>query len=100
MRTKGKSAPHMETHSNTSHYEQYKPILDVLSSDSQNKKVLLYMIRHGSITQDEAIKVMNCYRLASRIHDLRDLNVNITTLRVENLYNSGTHAKYLLEDAS
>ena len=38
---------------------------------TQCDKVLMYMIRFGSITQLEALADIGCMRLASRISDLR-----------------------------
>ena len=38
---------------------------------TQCDKVLMYMIRFGSITQLEALADLGCMRLASRISDLR-----------------------------
>lgn len=38
---------------------------------TQCDKVLMYMVRFGSITQLEALADLGCMRLASRISDLR-----------------------------
>ena len=42
------------------------------SSESQNAKILEWMLQGNKITALEALKEFQCLRLASRIHDLRD----------------------------
>ena len=45
--------------------------------DSQNKRVMQYLMDFGSITQLEALKDLGVMRLASRINDLRSAGENI-----------------------
>lgn len=48
------------------------------SSESQNAKILEYLLNGGKLTQMEALKLCGCFRLASRIWDLRERGYNIT----------------------
>ena len=48
----------------------------------QSKTVLQYILRHGSVTQGDAIK-FGCFRLASRISDLKADGVPIRSSREE-----------------
>ena len=47
---------------------------------SQNKKVLNYIVEHGSIDNARAVSDLKVYRLGARIKDLREAGYNITTL--------------------
>ncbi len=53
-------------------------ILHTIGVISQNGKVLLHLLKRGSITQVEAHELYRVYRLASRINDLKNLGVTIT----------------------
>lgn len=44
---------------------------------TQNEAILDYIKKHGGITPLEAMQYLNIMRLASRIHDLKKLGVNI-----------------------
>ena len=61
---------------------------------SKEQKVFEYMVRHGSITQKEAIDNFASYRLSAIIFKLRKKHTIIT----ENEPNKGhgTHARYFL----
>lgn len=48
------------------------------SSESQNAKILSWLENGNKITALEALKFFGCFRLASRIHDLRERGHNIT----------------------
>lgn len=48
---------------------------------AQCQRVLNYMRKHGSVTQDEAYSKLKVYRLSARIFDLRDMGYNIRTIR-------------------
>lgn len=61
---------------------------------TQEEKILRYMKEHGSITQREAAKRFECYRLSARIYNLRK-NHNITK-KFEPNKGHGTHARYFL----
>lgn len=47
---------------------------------SQNKKVLNYIVEHGSIDNARAVSDLRIYRLGARIKNLRDAGYNITTV--------------------
>jgi len=65
---------------------------------TQTKRVLDYMIEHGSISQQEAIREFNCYRLAAKIFDLRKEGYVIITEKkpFRNEYCNGYYAEYKL----
>ena len=44
---------------------------------TQTERVLKYMQDFGSITTREAVTDLGCYRLASRIHDLKEMGHTI-----------------------
>lgn len=52
-------------------------VLHAIGTTSQNGKVLLHLIKRGSITQVEAHELYRVYRLASRINDLKNLGVTL-----------------------
>lgn len=53
------------------------------SSESQNKMIAKWLKSGHSITQMEALKMFGCFRLASRITDLRQkFGLNIETNRI------------------
>ena len=45
--------------------------------EAQTKRVLAYIDKHGSITQDEAKEALGVARLASRIWDIRHSGIEI-----------------------
>lgn len=47
------------------------------SSESQNAKIRAWLEACNTLTQLQALKLFGCFRLASRIHDLRDRGLNI-----------------------
>ena len=48
------------------------------SSESQNAQILAWLENGNKITALDALKHFNCFRLASRIHDLRERGCDIT----------------------
>ena len=44
---------------------------------SQENEILEYMIRHGSITQLEAMRDLGCMRLGARVFDLKERGVPV-----------------------
>lgn len=48
------------------------------SSESQNAKILSWLENGNKITSLEALQLFGCFRLASRVHDLRERGHNIT----------------------
>lgn len=65
---------------------------------SQTHRVLDYMRKNGSISQQEAISAFACYRLAAKIFELRHDGYIIKTEKVPftNDYTSGYYAVYTL----
>lgn len=47
------------------------------SSASQCAKIRYWLESGNTLTSIEALQMFGCFRLASRIHDLRDRGVNI-----------------------
>lgn len=47
------------------------------SSESQNAKILSWLENGNKITAFEALNLFGCFRLASRVHDLRERGHNI-----------------------
>lgn len=72
--------------------------IDENTRDNQNKRVLKFMMEHGSITQDDAdgIKIR---RLSARIFDLRNEGHQIVTDTVygKNEYGPTRYARYRFE---
>lgn len=68
---------------------------------TQCDRIVQYMQDNGSITSWEAMKELGCMRLASRIHDLREMGIGIEKEMVSarNRYGeSVSFARYRLED--
>lgn len=65
---------------------------------TQTQRVLDYMVKHGSISQQEAIGAFSCYRLAAKIFELRKEGYVIETVRVpfRNEFTDGYYAVYKL----
>lgn len=64
---------------------------------SQKQLILEHLLSGRSITQAEAAKLYNCWRLADVIHRLkRDDGYKILTLDEPNRQRPGTHARYVL----
>lgn len=62
--------------------KQFEKELANIGADSQSRKVLQYMITHGSINPAEAFFDLGVYRLSGRIHDLRSVGIPIHTERI------------------
>jgi len=60
---------------------------------SQDSRVWEYLQTNGSITQLDAIIDLGVYRLASRIYNLKQMGVNISskTINVENRFGETCH---------
>ena len=72
-----------------------------MSKDTQEKRIVDYMNRFGSITQLEALRDLGVMRLASRISSLRQRGVNIRSemVTVKNRFDEDCHiSKYSLEE--
>lgn len=79
------------------HQDEFTPIFRRLQGDSQNTKILKHLVDGHSITQREAIELFGTYRLASRVHNLREAGANIVTWMEDNESGKGQHARYYLE---
>ena len=68
---------------------------------TQCERILEYMNKHGSITQLQAYVDIGCWRLASRISDLRKQGYAIKRemIKVKNRYGESVPvARYSLQD--
>lgn len=54
-----------------------------VSSASQCAQIKEWLLRGNKITQVEALNMFGCFRLASRIHDLRERGLNIHKERIQ-----------------
>lgn len=63
-------------------------------NENHCKKILEYLETHGSITNDEAIEQLRCYRLAARIFDLRIRGYLLETEMVYDKDSEGFPVKY------
>ena len=48
---------------------------------TQNGRILNHLQSYGSITSKEAMDLYSCFRLASRINDLKKMGYNIKSVR-------------------
>ena len=70
---------------------------------SQNELIYTHILAYGSITQKEAYDLYGCFRLASRICDLKRRGHNIGRVMEEGQNRFGEperHARYFLTDNS
>lgn len=74
--------------------ERFKKQMARVRADSQSRKVLQYIIDHGSINPAEAWFDLGVYRLASRINGLRSLGVPIHTDIITIKSNKGVTKRY------
>lgn len=68
---------------------------------TQEEQVIDYIQRYGSISQDEAAQGFGCYRLASRIYDLKSKGVKFKTIMdtgVNRYGNPVRYARYFLSE--
>lgn len=69
--------------------------------DTQCGRIYQYMVRHGSITDEQARRDLGTARLAARIYDLRDkygIHTSKEMVKVVNRYGETTEvAKYSLD---
>lgn len=66
-----------------------------MSKLSQNERILAHLSIYGSITPMEALEKFGCFRLASRIDELRGMGHFIKTNMVSR--NGKNCAEYVLE---
>ena len=63
---------------------------------SQKNDVLNYIKTHGSITNRDAARDLECYRLSARVLDLRDDLIPIVTTMETNPETGSRYARYTL----
>ena len=63
---------------------------------TQKEKILNYLMEGNKLTQIDAFEMFGCFRLASRIHDLRLDGHNIKTKATKS--RNSTYASYYLEN--
>ena len=61
---------------------------------SQKSRILNHLRTGRAITQIEALNLFGCFRLASRIEELRSQGYDIKTVMID--YNNKRFAKYIL----
>lgn len=61
---------------------------------SKTNDVIIHLLKHGTITQMEAAKKYNLYRLSSVIFELRKRGMIINTELVPFKSKYGTHSSY------
>jgi len=61
---------------------------------SQNNEILAYLVKGHSLTPMDALKKFGCFRLASRINDLRNEGHKIHRIMMDN--NGKRYASYYL----
>lgn len=66
-------------------------------NNTQVTQVLAYLKQGRSITQVDAIRLFNCYRLSAIIKNLRNQGYEIVTYNERNSSSNGTHARYELK---
>lgn len=67
-----------------------------MSTETQNAQILDYLTRGRSITAMEALRLCDCFRLAARIHDLKQAGHVINGMMVD-LPNGKRVKRYWLE---
>ena len=68
---------------------------------TQQERVLQYLEEHGAITQKEALNELGVYRLASRIHNIKQAGIKVNSQRigVRNRFGELCHvSEYILGD--
>ena len=72
---------------------------NIESSESQNKRILDYLMKGNRLTSLEALKMFGCMRLASRISDIRKNHpdINIVVDRIETATKKKVAQYYVLK---
>lgn len=70
-------------------------------TQTQCDKIMRYMKTHKKgITQALAVDLFSCYRLSARIHDIREMGYEVTTIQESKKNDDGhvvNYARYVLE---
>jgi hypothetical protein len=67
-----------------------------MTTESQNKRILEHLSLGRTITSLEALKLFQCFRLASRINALKTKGHNIKSEMIEVEYSKKKVARYSL----
>ena len=72
---------------------------NIESSESQNKRILDYLMKGNRLTSLEALNMFGCMRLASRISDIRKNHpdINIVVDRIETATKKKVAQYYVLQ---
>ena len=65
-----------------------------MTTESQNKRILEHLSLGRTITSLEALSLFQCFRLASRINDLKNKGYNVKSEMVQVGNNKKKVAKY------
>lgn len=66
------------------------------SSESQCKKILTWLQQGNTLTSIEALNQFGCFRLASRINDLRQRGIDVCKRMIKNPDNGKRYAEYYI----
>ena len=79
--------------------EECTTFLKKVKIESQNYRIMCHLFNHGSITQKEAARLYDVWRLPSRIHELREHGAIIKTVSIptKSKCASSSYARYELE---
>lgn len=66
------------------------------SSASQCKQILAWLQEGKTLTSIQALTQFECFRLASRVHDLRQRGIDICKRMVKNPNNGKRYAEYYI----
>ena len=64
-------------------------------TETQNKQIKAHLDEGKTLSPMEALKKFDCWRLASRIKDLRYTGMNISTEMVKDTLTGKRYAKYM-----
>lgn len=64
---------------------------------TQCEKILAYLQKGNTLTNADAARMWDCYRLSGRIKELRDRGFKIERKDVPNKNWTGTHGVYYME---
>lgn len=63
---------------------------------SKTNDVIMHLLKHGSISQREAVKYYDLYRLSSVIYELRQRGMNIITEKKPFISKYGTKSEFAI----
>lgn len=71
-----------------------------MNKTTQDSQVLNHLKQGRTITQAEAIRLFNCYRLSAVINRLRNAGHHIVTHHEPHTLSKGNHARYEYQGAN